>query len=62
MRTSRRYAYSEEVGEDSEDEEAQSLTKGSSEGDLSLVKQEKEKNGDAENYDKDNGGEEDKRE
>ena len=60
--TTHRYAYSEEVGEDSDDEEAQSLTKGNSEGDLSLVKQEKEKNGDAENYDQDNDGEEDKRE
>ncbi|XP_068635330.1 uncharacterized protein [Aristolochia californica] len=37
-----RYAYSEELG-DELDEEAQSLTKGSSEGDLSLVKQEKDR-------------------
>ena len=36
-----RYAYSEEVGEESDDEEAQSLTRGKEEGDLSLVKLEK---------------------
>ncbi|KAG9455432.1 hypothetical protein H6P81_008336 [Aristolochia fimbriata] len=39
-----RYAYSEELG-DELDEEAQSLTKGSSEGDFSLVKQEKDRSG-----------------
>lgn len=37
---SQRYAYSEEVGEEY-DEETQSLTRGKPEGDLSLVKQEK---------------------
>ncbi|OVA14805.1 Transmembrane receptor [Macleaya cordata] len=39
--SSQRYAYSDEVGEDYEDEEAQSLTRGATEGDLSLVKHEK---------------------
>ncbi|XP_077213426.1 lung seven transmembrane receptor family protein [Tasmannia lanceolata] len=38
---SQRYAYSDEVGEELDDEEAQSLTRGISEGDLSLVKQER---------------------
>lgn len=36
-----RYAYSEEVGDESDDEEAQSLTRGKSEGDVNLVKQDK---------------------
>lgn len=46
--SSQRYAYSEEVGEDSDDDEAQSLCKGSPEGDISLVKQDrKEKNGES---------------
>ncbi|KAI3851765.1 hypothetical protein MKX03_006438 [Papaver bracteatum] len=38
--SSQRYAYSEEVGDEYDDEESQSLTKGATEGDLSLVKQE----------------------
>ena len=61
---SQRYAYSEEVGEDSGDEEAQPLTSRKSEGDVGLVKQEKENVGDAENYDEesDEEEEEDKRE
>ncbi|RZC74814.1 hypothetical protein C5167_050290 [Papaver somniferum] len=37
--SSQRYAYSEEVGDEYDDEESQSLTKGATEGDLSLVKQ-----------------------
>ncbi|PON50058.1 Lung seven transmembrane receptor-like [Trema orientale] len=62
--SSQRYAYSEEVGEDSDDEEAQSLTRGKSDGDLSLVKQEKKekKARDEENYDEEDNSEEDKRE
>lgn len=36
-----RYAYSGEVGEEFDDEEAQSLTDGKPEGDISLVKQQK---------------------
>ncbi|KAF9599847.1 hypothetical protein IFM89_001793 [Coptis chinensis] len=39
--SSQRYAYSEEAEEDFEEEEAQSLTRGPPEGDVSLVKQEK---------------------
>ncbi|MCL7023017.1 hypothetical protein MKW94_020186 [Papaver nudicaule] len=39
--SSQRYAYSEEVGDESDDEESQSLTRGAGGGDLSLVKQEK---------------------
>ncbi|XP_021909967.1 transmembrane protein 87A [Carica papaya] len=38
---SQRYAYSGEVGEEFDDEEAQSLTDGKPEGDISLVKQQK---------------------
>ena len=58
-----RYAYSEEVGEDSDDEEAQSLTKGKQEGqvELSLVKQEKNVRSDA-SFDEEDESEEDKRE
>uniref|UniRef100_A0A2P2ISJ4 GOST seven transmembrane domain-containing protein n=1 Tax=Rhizophora mucronata TaxID=61149 RepID=A0A2P2ISJ4_RHIMU len=41
---SRRYAYSEEVGEEVDEEEAQSLTRGKSDGDISLVEN-KERNG-----------------
>ncbi|XP_031249550.1 transmembrane protein 87B isoform X1 [Pistacia vera] len=59
---SQRYAYSEEVGEEF-DEETQSLTRGKSEGDLNLVKQEKKENdiGNADVFDEDDK-EEDKRE
>ncbi|KAI9087176.1 hypothetical protein K1719_030811 [Acacia pycnantha] len=39
--SSQRYAYSDEVGEESDDEEAQSLTNGKPQSELSLVKQEK---------------------
>ncbi|XP_030459134.1 uncharacterized protein LOC115679637 [Syzygium oleosum] len=43
--SSQRYAYSDQAGEESDDEEAVSLTRGKTEGDLCLVKQEKrEKN------------------
>ncbi|KAF4384252.1 hypothetical protein F8388_010532 [Cannabis sativa] len=62
--SSQRYAYSEEVGENSDDEETQSLTRGKSDGDVSLVKQEKKekKAGDEERYDEEDDSEEDKRE
>lgn len=56
-----RYAYSEEVGDESDDEEAQSLTKRKPEGELSLVKQEKNVGDDA-SFDQDDEPEEDKRE
>lgn len=58
-----RYAYSEEVGEESDDEEARSLTKGKHEdhGELSLVRQEKNGGTDG-SFDGDDESEEDKRE
>ncbi|KAF8411820.1 hypothetical protein HHK36_004379 [Tetracentron sinense] len=55
------YAYSDEVGEEFDDEEAQSLTRGAPEGDISLVKQEKNV-GDNGVSDLENDTEEDKRE
>ncbi|XP_018851051.1 transmembrane protein 87B [Juglans regia] len=58
---SQRYAYSEEVGEEPDDEEAQCLTRGKGEGDVSLVKQEK-KVGTNGNFEKEEDAEEDKRE
>lgn len=59
-----RYAYSEEVGEESDDEEALSLTKGKQEGqgELSLVRQEKNVGTDVSFDDQDEESEEDKRE
>ncbi|XP_020411602.1 transmembrane protein 87B isoform X2 [Prunus persica] len=57
--SSQRYAYSEEVGEESDDEESQSLTRGKPEGDIGLVKQ--ENGGSTEDLDEDDS-EEDKRE
>ncbi|KAJ1391621.1 Lung seven transmembrane receptor-like [Sesbania bispinosa] len=61
--SSQRYAYSEEVGEESDEEEAQALTKGKQEGqgELSLVRQEKNGGTDA-SFDQDDESEEDKRE
>ncbi|XVF45732.1 hypothetical protein PTKIN_Ptkin02bG0230100 [Pterospermum kingtungense] len=59
--SSQRYAYSEDVGEEFDDEEAQSLTRGQSNGDVSLVKQER-KNGNAGVPDQEDESEEDKRE
>ncbi|KAM7250194.1 hypothetical protein ACFE04_022077 [Oxalis oulophora] len=56
--TSQRYAYSEQMGDDSEDEESQSLARGKADGDVSLVKQ--ERNGDV--SDEEDDDEEDKRE
>lgn len=56
-----RYAYSEDVGEEFDDEEAQSLTRGQSNGDVSLVKQE-QKNGNAGISEEEDESEEDKRE
>ncbi|PPR97794.1 hypothetical protein GOBAR_AA22888 [Gossypium barbadense] len=59
--SSQRYAYSEDVGEEFDDEEAQSLTRGQSNGYVSLVKQE-QKNGNAAISDEEDESEEDKRE
>ncbi|PPD70711.1 hypothetical protein GOBAR_DD32407 [Gossypium barbadense] len=59
--SSQRYAYSEDVEEEFDDEEAQSLTRGQSNGDVSLVKQE-QKNGNAGISDEEDESEEDKRE
>ncbi|KAK4254361.1 hypothetical protein QN277_009757 [Acacia crassicarpa] len=58
--SSQRYAYSEEVGDESDEEEAQSLTK--KETELSSVKQEKKNVGNDESYDQEDEMEEDKRE
>ncbi|KAL5857162.1 hypothetical protein ACOSQ3_004620 [Xanthoceras sorbifolium] len=58
---SQRYAYSEEAGEEF-DEETQSLTRGKPEGDLSLVKQAKEKDTDNADVSDEDDTEEDKRE
>ncbi|KAJ7946652.1 Transmembrane protein like [Quillaja saponaria] len=60
--SSQRYAYSEEVGEESDDEEAQSLTRSKLEGEISLVNQEKNVGGGDGASDQDDGSEEDKRE
>lgn len=66
LQTMRRYAYSEEVGEESDDEEALSLTKGKQEGkgELSLVRQEKNVGTDAssDQHEDEYESEEDKRE
>ncbi|OMO92067.1 Transmembrane receptor, eukaryota [Corchorus olitorius] len=59
--SSQRYAYSEDMGEEFDDEEAQSLTRGQSDGDVGLVKQER-KNGNAGLSDEEDDSEEDKRE
>ncbi|KAJ4966651.1 hypothetical protein NE237_018500 [Protea cynaroides] len=59
--SSQRYAYSEEV-EEFGDEEAQSLTRGTPEGDLSLVKQVKNVDDDDDDFDLEDDTEEDKRE
>ncbi|XAR53119.1 hypothetical protein NMG60_11021532 [Bertholletia excelsa] len=61
--SSQRYAYSDEMGEESDDE-AQSLCRGTPKGDISLVKQDKnEKNaGDADDFNLEDDLEEDKRE
>lgn len=56
-----RYAYSENLGEESDDEESQSLTGGKPEGDISLVKQE-EKSGGSTAVSDEEDTEEDKRE
>ncbi|RWR78598.1 transmembrane protein 87B [Cinnamomum micranthum f. kanehirae] len=60
---SQRYAYSDELGEEV-DEESVSLTMGTSEGDFSLVKQDKKEKsvGSAEVFSVEDGPEEDKRE
>ncbi|KAK8567873.1 hypothetical protein V6N13_105820 [Hibiscus sabdariffa] len=59
--SSQRYAYSGDVGEEFDDEEAQSLTRGQSDGDVGLVKQERN-NGNAGISDHEDDMEEDKRE
>ncbi|KAL6964356.1 hypothetical protein U1Q18_035411 [Sarracenia purpurea var. burkii] len=62
--SSQRYAYSEATGEESDDDEAQSLCKGSPKGDLGLVKLDRrEKNGERDEvFDVEDDTEEDKRE
>lgn len=56
-----RYAYSEKVGDESDEEEAQSLTNAQPEAELSSVK--KEKNvGNGESSDQEDESEEDKKE
>lgn len=59
-----RYAYSDEVGEEGDEEEARSLTKGTSEGDFNLVKQVKNEKivGSTDSFSLEDGQEEDKRE
>ncbi|KAF2293747.1 hypothetical protein GH714_004460 [Hevea brasiliensis] len=52
------YAYSEEVGEESDDEEAHSLTRGKTDGDISLVEKKEKNAGTTDVYDE---TEEDKR-
>lgn len=56
-----RYAYSENLGEESDDEESQSLTGGKPEGDISLVKLEQKSGGSTGDSDEEDT-EEDKRE
>ncbi|KAL6179052.1 hypothetical protein ACLB2K_050568 [Fragaria x ananassa] len=58
---SQRYAYSEKLGEESDDDESQSLTEGKPEGDISLVIQEVKNVGSAGDSDEEDT-EEDKRE
>ncbi|XP_022748582.1 transmembrane protein 87B-like [Durio zibethinus] len=59
--SSQRYAYSEDVGDEFDGEEAQSLTRGQPDGDVGLVKQER-KNGNAGVSDQEDDSEEDKSE
>ncbi|PRQ20091.1 putative Lung seven transmembrane receptor [Rosa chinensis] len=58
---SQRYAYSEKLGEESDDEESQTLTGGKPEGDISLVNQEEKSGGSTGDSDEEDT-EEDKRE
>lgn len=62
--SSQRYAYSDELGEEGDEEEARPLAKGTSEGDFSLVKQEKIEiaAGRTDGFGLEDGPEEDKRE
>ncbi|XP_054800638.1 uncharacterized protein LOC129304841 isoform X1 [Prosopis cineraria] len=60
--SSQRYAYSDEVGEESDDEEAQSLTNGKPQSELSLAEQEKNVADDNASLDLENDPEEGKRE
>lgn len=60
--TIHRYAYSEEVGEEFDDEEAQSLTRGKTDGDISLVEKKEKNVGSPGDFDQEDETEEDKRE
>ncbi|KDP38899.1 hypothetical protein JCGZ_05056 [Jatropha curcas] len=60
--SAQRYAYSEEAGEESDDEEAQSLTRGKSDGDIGLVEKKERNGGNTEGFDQEYETEEDKRE
>lgn len=57
-----RYAYSEEVGEESDDEEAHYLTRQKTDGDINLVEKKQKNVGTTDGFDQENGTEEDKRE
>ncbi|XP_071724956.1 uncharacterized protein [Rutidosis leptorrhynchoides] len=59
--SSQRYAYSEEVGDNS-DEETQSLSRGKSDGDVNLVKLDRNGEDNNNDFDEEDGVEEDKRE
>lgn len=57
-----RYAYSEELGEEFDEEEAQSLTREKPDGDISLVEKKEKSVGGTRVFDEDGEAEEDKRE
>ncbi|KAH8521626.1 hypothetical protein H0E87_002606 [Populus deltoides] len=60
--SSQRYAYSEELGEEYDEEEAQSLTREKPDGDISLVEKKEKSVGGTHVFDEDGEAEEDKRE
>ncbi|PNT55754.1 hypothetical protein POPTR_001G209400v4 [Populus trichocarpa] len=60
--SSQRYAYSEELGEEFDEEEAQSLTREKPDGDISLVEKKEKSVGGTRVFDEDGEAEEDKRE
>ncbi|KAJ4823277.1 hypothetical protein Tsubulata_028454, partial [Turnera subulata] len=60
--SSQRYAYSEEVGEEFNDEEGQSLMRGKPEGDINLVEKKDRNVGNTDGFDQEDEPEEDKRE
>ncbi|XP_011005188.1 PREDICTED: transmembrane protein 87B-like [Populus euphratica] len=60
--SSQRYAYSEELGEEFDQEEAQSLTREKPDGDISLVEKKDKSAGGTLVFDEDGEAEEDKRE